>query len=438
VTGGSGNDTLIGGAGADTITNSGGASDSVDGGDGNDSVVATLTAGNTIVGGAGTDTLSIAVAATAATATGVSGFETLTDTAGVSQSMSLFLDNNTFTKVVAANTNTTAITGATGTLTALDVTAAGTTTFARLVDSSANALTVTVTGGVTATAITASDEETITLASSNSTATTVTALTATDLQTLNITGSGAVTITTLNANSTASSSATFVVNGSTNSAGINVSAANSTIVANMTGSSTASSTLVGSAGSDTITGGAAADSITGGVGYDTLTGGAGADSFLFANSATGTPSATGNAFDIIADYQSGIDIIEAGTVFGTAAGAITLLESPNTTHAGGVAQAGKAWVASGVVSFHISDNTLALRLIAVENAIADLNADGTAADAAAGDTLVFGFGSDSYIFISDATAGVGTTDVLVRLTGIAASSSTDSLTIANGNITALT
>jgi hypothetical protein len=437
VTGGSGNDTLIGGAGADTITNSGGASDSVDGGDGNDTVVATLTAGNTIVGGAGTDTLSIAVAATAATATAVSGFETLTDTAGVTQSMSLFLDNNTFTKVVAGNTNTTAITGATGTLTALDVTAAGTTTFARLVDSSANALTVTVTGGVTATAITASDEETITLASSNSSAAIVTALTATDLQTLNITGSGAVTITTLNANTTASSSATFVVNGSTNSAGVNVSAANSTIVANMTGSSTASSTLVGSSGSDVITGGAAADSITGGIGYDTLTGGAGADSFLFANSATGTPSATGNAFDIIADYQSGIDIIEAGTVFGTGAGAIVLLQSPNTTHAGGVAQAGKAWVASGVVSFHISDNTLALRLIAVENAIADLNADGTAADAAAGDALVFGFGSDSYVFISDGTAGVGTTDVLIRLTGIAASSSTDSLTIADGNITAL-
>jgi len=425
-------------AGADTITNSGGSSDSVDGGDGNDIVVATLTAGNTIAGGAGNDILSIAAAATAATATGVSGFETLRDTAGITQSMSLFLDNNTFTKVEHSSTGgTSAITGATGVLTALDISGANTTSFARLVDSSANSLAITVTGGVTAVAITASDEETISLASSDSSAAVVTALTATDLQTLNITGSGAVTVTTLNANSTASSSATFVVNGSTNSGGINVSAANSTIVANMTGSSTASSTLVGSAGSDVITGGAAADSITGGVGYDTLIGGAGADSFLFANTATGTPSATGNAFDVISDYQSGIDIIEAGTVFGTAAGAITLLQSPNTTHAGGVAQAGNAWVSSGVVSFHISDNTLALRLTAVQAAIADLNADGTAGDANAGDALVFGFGSDSYIFISDGTAGVGATDVLIRLTGIAPSSSTDSLTIANGDITAL-
>jgi len=434
ITGGTGNDTLIGGDGVDTITNSGGTTDSVNGGAGNDIVVATFTAGNTIVGGDGTDTLSIAAAATAATASGVSGFETLSATGtSFSQDMVLYLDNNTFTTVqsnmtAGANVFTLTNVGA-GVTNAVLATASGI-DIDRLVDTSTNSLTVTIAGGSTTnTAITASDEETLNISSSNSTAVTVTALTDTDLRTLNITGSGAVTITTLNANSTASSSATLTIDGSTNTGGISVSAVNSTIVANITGSASVANTLTGTAGSDTITGGAGADNITGGVGYDTLTGGSGADTFVFANTATGTPSSTNSAFDVIADYVSGSDIIDFG--------GITVLQSPNTTHAGGVAQAGNAWVASGVVTFHISDNTLAKRLIAVEAAISDLNADATTGDAAAGDALVFGFGSDSYIFVSDGTAGVGATDVLIKLTGIAPGSTTDSLTIATGDITAL-
>jgi Ca2+-binding RTX toxin-like protein len=422
---------LIGGDGADTITNSGGSADSVEGGAGNDTVVATLTAGNKIVGGDGSDTLSIAAAASAATASGVSGFEKLTGT-GVSfaQDMVLFLDNNTFTMVesnmtAGANVFTLTNVGA-GVTNAILATASGI-DIDRLVDTSSNSLTVTIAGGSTTnTAITASDEETLNISSSNSTAVTVTSLTDTDLKTLNITGSGAVTITTLNANSTASSSATLTIDGSTNTGGISVSAVNSTIVANITGSATAANTLTGTAGSDTITGGAGADNITGGVGSDSITGGSGADTFVLDNASTGAPSSS--AFDVITDYASGSDIIDFG--------ATVITQGTNTTAA---AAAGHASATGGVVAFHISDNTLALRIVAVNDALDDLANDaGLITDAVAGESLVFGFGSDSYIFISDGVLGVGATDVLIKLTGIAAGSSTDSLTISiGGDITAL-
>ena len=437
VTGGTGNDTLVGGAGDDTITNSGGATDSVDAGAGNDTVVATLTSGNTISGGDGTaDTLSIAAAATAATATGVSGFERLTFTgnANLSQDMSLFLDNNTFNRInssLTAGGNTAAITGANTTVATLALTTQTTTTFARLVDISTNSLSIIATGGQTITAVTASDEETLNISSSNSSAVILSTVTATDLATLNFTGTGGITITTLNANSTTAAS-TLTINAAALTGALAVSATNSSIPVVFTGAPTAANTFVGSAGSDVITGGTAVDSITGGIGYDTITGGSGADSFLFANTATGTPSSTGNAFDIITDYQSGVDVIEAGTVFGTDTGAIVLLQNPDATGA-----SGRAAIATGVVTFNIADNTLALRLTAVAASIANNNGDATAGDAAAGDSVVFAFGGDSYIFISDGTDALGATDVLIKLTGIAGSTSTDSLTIANGNITAL-
>ena len=428
ITGGTGNDTLKGGDGSDTITNGGGAGDSVDGGAGNDVVVATLTAGNTIVGGEGTDVLSLAAAATASTATGVSGFETFRLTANTTQDMIQFIENSTFTTIQGALAGaTTAFTNVAPGVTTFATTAAtNTSTFARLIDTSSNSLNVVLLGNASTTALTANDEETINLSTSSAVgATTLATLTATDLHTLNITGTNAITITNAIAANTTTAGTTLTINASANTGGVSLSAASSTIVANITGSSTAANTLVGTGGSDTITGGGLADNITAGVGYDTITGGAGADTFVFANTATGTPSATGNAFDVITDYVSGSDVIDFG--------AITILQNPDA----GAAAAGHAGVTGGVVTFHISDNTLALRIAAVQDAINDNDNAADSNDAAAGDALIFAFGGDSYIFVSDATAGVGATDVLIKLTGIAGSTTTDSLTIVGGDITAL-
>jgi hypothetical protein len=427
ITGGTGNDTLIGGDGIDTITNGGGAGDNVDGGAGNDIFVATLTSGNTVVGGEGTDVLSLAVAATAATATGVSGFETFRLTANTAQDMIQFIDNNTFTRIEGAlGGATTAFSNVAQTVTTFAATIAGnTSSVTRLVDTSSNSLNVVLLGNATTTLFTAPDEETINLSTSSAVgATTLTTLTATDLHTLNITGTNAITIGTINANSTTAGT-TLTINASANTGGVSLSAANSTIVANITGSANAANTLSGTGGSDTITGGGLVDNITGGVGYDTLVGGAGGDNFIFADTATGTPSATGSAFDVISDYVSGSDVIDFG--------AITLLQNPDSA----TAAAGHANVTAGVVTFHISDNTLALRIIAVQDAINDNDNQANSNDAAAGDALIFAFGGDSYIFVSDGTPGVGTTDVLIKLTGIAVSSTTNQLTIVNGDITGL-
>jgi hypothetical protein len=304
--------------------------------------------------------------------------------------------------------------------------AGNTSTFTRLVDTSSNSLNVVLLGNAITAAFTAPDEETITLSTSSAVgATTLTTLTATDLHTLNITGTNAITITDAIAANSTTAGTTLTINASANTGGVSLSAINSTIVANITGSANAVNTLVGTGGSDTITGGGLVDNITGGIGYDTLVGGAGGDNFIFANTATGTPSATGSAFDVISDYVSGSDVIDFG--------AITILQNPDAV----AAAAGHAGVATGVVTFHISDNTLALRIIAVQDAINDNDNAADSNDAAAGDALIFAFGSDSYIFVSDGTPGVGATDVLIKLTGIAGSTTTNQLTIVNGDITGL-
>jgi Ca2+-binding RTX toxin-like protein len=217
-------------------------------------------------------------------------------------------------------------------------------------------------------------------------------------------------------------------NGSANAAvqigfeNVDLSGVSGTFGADITARA-AGSTITGTGNADQITGGAGVDNITGGAGADVMSGGAGADTFVFANTSTGAPSAT--VFDSIQDYATGSDIIDFG--------AITLLQSPNAA----AAAAGHAAVTAGVVTFHANDNTLALRIIAVEDAISDNDNAADSNDAAAGDALVFAFGSDSYIFVSDGTLGVSANDVLIKLTGIAGGTATDSLTIVGGDITAL-
>jgi len=69
----------------------------------------------------------------------------------------------------------------------------------------------------------------------------------------------------------------------------------------------AANTLKGFAGADVILGGAGNDRLEGGTGRDNLTGGADADTFVFRNGDSGT---TWTTFDIVQDFQTGVDKID--------------------------------------------------------------------------------------------------------------------------------
>jgi len=206
----------------------------------------------------------------------------------------------------------------------------------------------------------------------------------------------------------------------TTSSGAAVTTFNATNVAarfqyNLTGVDTTADTITGGDLADTISGGGGADVITGGAGADVLTGGAGADTFVFAAGATGTPSATN--FDTITDFNTASDIVDYAV-------AMTIVTN------GAAAAAGVAAIsAAGVATFHGNDNTLALRIIAVEGGIQT----GTAA---AGQAAIFQFGADAYVFISDGVDGVGANDVLIKLTGVDTTAAAyDTITLSSGDFT---
>ena len=205
-------------------------------------------------------------------------------------------------------------------------------------------------------------------------------------------------------------SLTLNAGSSTGANTLNVSAASK---ASVTGGSGVD-TITGTAGADTISGGAGADTITGGAGADSMTGGTGADTFVFTTASTSTPSGTN--FDTITDYTKASDVIDHAADIVKFATAVTA--------ASGTAG---VTVTTGVTSFNAADNTLALKVTAIAAALAA---------AGAGNTLLFQDGSDSYLYITDGTAGAGTTDVLIKLTGITGTSN-DEITVVGGNITTL-
>lgn len=358
ITTGTAADSISGGTGNDTIT-AGGGNDIVDAGDGNDSVTmaagtvnvsggagndtidmaATLTASDTVNGGDNTDTLSLAAAATAATAAGVSGFETLSIDAAFNQGMEQFTNNGTFTRINYNVGGNVAVTNAGALIDTiqLESTGAGNTfSMARLVDTSTNALTVVpedLAGGtVTAATLTLNDEETLNIntgtaadaTANNGTgnALTITTLNAGDLTTLNVAGANAVTIT----NAIAGAANLATIAASTLTAALSVDASASTANMTATGSFAAANTITGGTGADTITGGTQADSLTGGNGADSINGGAGADSLLGGIGAdtivgdigndtitggTGNDNLTGGAGadDFVFEASNGVDTI---------------------------------------------------------------------------------------------------------------------------------
>lgn len=159
-------------------------------------------------------------------------------------------------------------------------------------------------------------------------------------------------------------------------------------------------TITGTGFADTITGGARADTITLGAGADTVTGGAGADIFSVAAAdyTAASAAALATAADTITDFAKASDVIRWDA---------NLSIVTNGTAVNGVA----AINAEGKASFTADDDTLAERITAVEAAIQT----GAATD---GQMAYFEFGSDTYVFISEGTDGVGAGDALIKLVGV--------------------
>ncbi len=408
------NDVIQAGAGNDHIY-SGGGQDKVDAGAGDDFVDATLAKGSIISGGRGDDRLTLSTVATAATANGVSGFETLLLSGhDMSQDMRVFKRNLSFSTLAtsefaASFTNVGAgITNYFASMSGEGV------SISRLADTSSNALTIVVSSGSTLGNVTTNDEETITVKSSGTGNITLTQFNANDLEHLKITGAGKVTIQSLTAAS-GSSAGSLSIDGASNTGGVTLHVLGTNHNAEVIGSATAASELSGGSGNDTLQGGAAADTLNGGQGADILAGGAGADVltggtgtdiFRFAHGTSaytgGIPGAAG-AFDTITDYALGTDIIEFTGI------ALALpAEAPDTASEG---VAGIA-AATGLASFADTDDTLQERVHAVHASLAD-------GGAATGEFAIFAFGGDTYVFVYEGLdAKLNELDGLIKLSGV--------------------
>jgi hypothetical protein len=171
----------------------------------------------------------------------------------------------------------------------------------------------------------------------------------------------------------------------------------------------------GGSGNDTIVGSVVADIINGGTGTDTLTGGATvANTFVFAAGDSGLPSAT--VFDTITDFTA-----VAGNLISKG---VQLVRGSSSTVAAGQAGLGSA---DGVAAtFNAADNTLALKIAAVEKALSG-NTN------TAHETAIFVDNSSTYVFIADGVAGVGANDILIKLTGVDGTNANFDVATLSGN-----
>jgi len=287
ITGGSGNDTILGGTGNDSIT-SGAGNDSILGGDGDDQITmgANLATGDVIDGGAGTDTLLSSAAIAAAAAASVTNIEVISFSATTTQDMTAFLNSGITT--VGATAGAVTVSNAQTALTSLILGASGATAVTganvtRLVDGTADALSILLLDGTTGTTTlvgpSLTHEETLTIGESgtDSTAAVTFALgtvTATSLTTLNVSGSNTHTMTL------SGETALKTVSASSATGTLNIAGGNSAVNMTVTGPTSAAMSIVAGSGNDSITAGAAADSITGGSGADTILRNAGNDTII--------------------------------------------------------------------------------------------------------------------------------------------------------------
>ena len=258
---------------------------------------------------------------THANGTKISGFETFKfDANAGTQDMSLM--TNVFTNIYA-NAATTTFSNVASSTTHLFTNAASTaaTTFTRLIDGTANSLTIAAKANTAFTgSITANNEETITIDSNDGTfevGGTDGALAASDLTTINITGDNNVDLVGDNGSgggtadqALSSTIVTTIASTLTGTATLNVSAVNSTSAITFTaGTSTGTSTVVTGSGADTVTAGSGIISITSGAGDDTINGGALGDTITSEGGADTINAGAGG--DTITG-GGGIDTIDVG------------------------------------------------------------------------------------------------------------------------------
>jgi uncharacterized repeat protein (TIGR02059 family) len=167
-------------------------------------------------------------------------------------------------------------------------------------------------------------------------------------------------------------------------------------------------TITTHAGNDAIVSSFGDDLITGGLGADTMTGGGGSDTFAFG--ADG--SVIGTSRDIITDFNTlDADILDFGA-------STTVSADATPTVAGSNPGSNVQTSAGGVVTFAAGDNTLALKIAAVQ---ADVELD------VAGSVAMFVDGSNTYVYYAGVGAG-NLDDQLVQLSGI-----TTLTTVTGGN-----
>ncbi len=156
--------------------------------------------------------------------------------------------------------------------------------------------------------------------------------------------------------------------------------------------------IVGNAGIDIITGQAGADAIKGGTGLDQLSGGADADTFIYttlADGLVGGSNLTGRTFEIITDFQVGLDTIDLLTT-------------------------------ATLRSVKVLGAVTALTDTAIGSL---LNATLPTVNFAANTASTFTFGTSTYLAINDATAGYSsTTDAIIDITGYSFAAGFTSLT----------
>lgn len=246
--------------------------------------------------------------------------------------------------------------------------------------SGAGALTIKGVGLATASATTTGNgAQTIGDAEGNGAhLVTVTATSNSGAQTITSTSASAVTVTAT------STSGPQTIDTGTGADSVTTEAATGT-----------NNTITTNAGNDTIEAGLGTDLITGGLGADSMIGGGGADTFMFG--ADG--SIIGTSMDIITDFNTaGADVLNFGaTTTVLAADASALVAGANVQISAG-----------GLITFHASDNTLALKIIAVQ-ADSELDTAGTVA--------MFVDGANTYVYYAGTAPG-NADDQLIQLTGI--------------------
>lgn len=388
IVGGAGNDTLSGGDGADTIT-AGAGNDSISGGAGNDVIVmaGNLTSADTIDGGDGVDTLTIS---TALGTTGAPNF-TSVEVLGLSGANNITQDMNAFsgsgiTTVLIDGTGD-SLTNAASNLTTLLVSnnaSTGTLSFARLINTTNDSVTINFAGGGNTTLANGTSfagEENITMGRYGSTSgagntVTFTTPTLTAMQKLTLGGefnyaigaNGANRFATLDA-----SNATGTVNVNASASTVNFTATVSGAAAvTLTGGS-GNDVLPGTAFADSLTGGDGADSITAGAGDDTVSGGRGADTLAGGDGTDtldyGTVDAN-NVFDLGGGVVSSGIAVNLGTTAVTAANvrAYSVIEGAGTTAA--ALSTGLANLAAGT-AVYIGAETGAASAVSLVSSVTD-------------------------------------------------------------------